>query len=415
MKKMLKKGFVAAACAATMLAGFGSAHAADYDYIDLYEPAALVSDYTYETRLNPQPNRAMGINDDGTVVGYLKGKFPSSVSVQTRVLTWDLNAGGAATHLGLMGSNNNAAYAYGISENGQIAGAIRYRVGSQMWKSFTYDTTTGTQTNLASEITYPTHVALDINDSGQSVGWMSSLVTTYEERATTAFITNADGTISPITGASVGIYENRVYLNNSLANAINNAGLVTGYTTVDGNYQAFLYNSSTEDFTTLGTLGGGLTSVGTDVNELGVVVGYATRADGVERAFLAFGGTMVDLGALGGEGTSQAYGMNDKGDIVGTSNGHAFIYTNGQMVDLNDYIDPSLGMTLVSAYGINNMGQIVGYGTGVDYIADNGTVYYYERAFALTPSVTPTPVPASVLLFGSGIAGLCLFRRKVQA
>ena len=412
MQKLLKKGFVAAVCAATMLAGFGTAYADGYSYVDLYEPAALVSDYVYQARTSPQPSRAMGINDSGMVVGYLKGRFGDVKSSQTRVMLWDLNSGGTATDLGLMGSNNNAAEAYGISENGQIAGTIRYRVGwSARWQAYTYDTATDSQIKLDTGLTNPTAVAFDVNDSGQAVGWASSRVTTNMEKAPkTAYISNPDGTVSYIPGAYVGT-EYVADGPGSSANAINNAGLVTGYTTIDGNWQAFLYDSANNDFTTLGTLGGGLTSVGTDVNELGVVVGYATRADGVERAFLAFGGTIVDLGALGGEGTSQAHGMNDKGDIVGTSNGHAFLYRNGQMIDLNDYIDPSSDFTLTAAYGINNKGQIVGYGTGVDHIDDNGTVYYYERAFALTP----TPVPASMLLFGSGIAGLALFKRRMRA
>jgi probable HAF family extracellular repeat protein len=418
MKKLLKKGFVAAACAATMLAGFGSANAADYTFIDLYETSSLLDGYAYELGRGQYENKAMGVNDAGEVVGYLKGRWNGGSG--THVISWDLSNGGTATDLGNMGSPRDTANAFGINENGQIAGTYKELVGrTQVYKPFVYDLHTGTQTNLTTELLSPTALAFDINDSGQTVGYTSSYVGTAltpfqiparDQAIKTAFISNADGTLSYIPGAAVGTNTT----DGSEAYAINNAGLVTGYSAVDGNWQAFLYDSSSDAFTNLGTLGGGLTSVGKDVNDLGVVVGYATRGDGVERAFLAFGGTMVDLGALTADGTSQAHAINEKGDIVGTSNGHAFMYSNGQMVDLNDYIDPSLGITLTMATGINNMGQIIGYGYTEFYSEEMNHLFLEEHAFALNP-VTPTPVPPSVLLFGSGIAGLALFRRKVQA
>jgi probable HAF family extracellular repeat protein len=410
MKKLLKKGFVAAACAVTMLAGFGSANATDYDYIDLYTPSTLAGDYSYQGRGTYQ-SKAMGINDSGTVVGFLKGIYGyvqggAMGTSQTHVISWDLASGGTATDLGTMGSANGTAFAYGISEAGQIAGSFRTKLGSQnVFKPYTYDLTGSTQTNLTTPLTSPTAEAMDINDSGQAVGWTSTSVgTTLTNMPKTAFISNpVDGTISYIPGAAVGT----TATNGSEAYSINNSGLVTGYTTVDGNALAFLYDSSSDAFTTLGTLGG-LTSKGTYVNESGAIVGYSTLADGVERAFLYSEGSMIDLGALGGEGTSQAYGLNEAGAVVGTSNGHAFVYSDGQMIDLNTLIDPALGVTLTMATDINNLGQIVGYGTAlIDGVS-------MEAAFALTP-VTPTPVPASVLLFGSGLAGLALVRRKKQA
>lgn len=413
VKKLLKKGFVAAACAATMLAGFGQANATDYNFVDLYTSSTLSGDYSYQGR-GKYESKALGINDSGSVVGVLKGIYGyveggAMGKSETHVISWDLASGGAATDLGTMGSANGTAYGYGISEDGQIAGTCRTKLGSQnVFKPFTYDLTANTQTNLTTPITSPTALAFDINDSGQAVGWTSTYVgTLLTSMPKTAFISNpADGTISYIPGAYVGT-EYGTDAPGSVANAINNSGLVTGYTTIDGNALAFLYDSSAESFATLGTLGG-LTSKGTAINESGAIVGYSTLADGVERAFLYSGGSMIDLGALGGEGTSQAYGLNEAGAVVGTSNGHAFVYSDGQMIDLNTLIDPALGITLTMATDINKSGQIIGYGTAlIDGVS-------MEAAFALTP-VTPTPVPASVLLFGSGLAGLALFRRRTQA
>jgi hypothetical protein len=62
--------------------------------------------------------------------------------------------------------------------------------------------------------------------------------------------------------------------------------------------------------------------------------------------------------------------------IFGTD-GHAFVWdaTNG-LQDLNDLIDPDLGLTLQVVQGISDIGQITGHG----YRADLTPV-----AFVLTP------------------------------
>jgi probable HAF family extracellular repeat protein len=66
---------------------------------------------------------------------------------------------------------------------------------------------------------------------------------------------------------------------------------------------------------------------------------------------------------LGGT-TSRGYGINASGQVTGwafTSSGveHAFLYSNGVMVDLNSEIGSSTGYTLVSGEAINDSGQIV--------------------------------------------------------
>ena len=87
----------------------------------------------------------------------------------------------------------------------------------------------------------------------------------------------------------------------------------------------------------LGTLGGDI-SLSQGINAMGQVVGYSYLAGNAEQhAFLwtpdvANGttGTMVDLGVLGGS-YSIAYGINDLGVVVGSSNApdsdrHAFVW-----------------------------------------------------------------------------------------
>ena len=70
--------------------------------------------------------------------------------------------------------------------------------------------------------------------------------------------------------------------------------------------------------------------------------------------------SITGLGTLGGT-LSNAYGINNSGQIVGDSvisnnnTSHAFLYSGGVMTDLG-----TLGGTFSTAVGINDNGQIVG-------------------------------------------------------
>jgi probable HAF family extracellular repeat protein len=90
---------------------------------------------------------------------------------------------------------------------------------------------------------------------------------------------------------------------------------------------------------------------------------------------------LTDLGILEGALASFGRGINEDGSmIVGSCNvpSHAFLYSGGQMVDLNSLIPTNSGWVLTDAYSVNNSGQIVGYGTIAGathaYVYGNGLV-----------------------------------------
>ena len=95
--------------------------------------------------------------------------------------------------------------------------------------------------------------------------------------------------------------------------------------------------------TDLGTLGG-TGSYGGAINDSGQVTGYAnTSGDAAIHAFVTINGVMRDLGTLGGT-HSEGTAINASGQVTGyseTTDGsqHAFLFSDGQMQDLNDLVD----------------------------------------------------------------------------
>lgn len=149
--------------------------------------------------------------------------------------------------------------------------------------------------------------------------------------------------------------------NESVAFAVNNAGLVTGSTSnfAANTSTAVLWNGG--DVTYLGTLGG-TGGFGYAINDAGVVVGYAFTANNTSYHATQWNGmTATDLGTLGGT-NSQAMAINNAGLVVGSSTTdnnnyfHATVWNGATATDLG-----TLGGNTSQATAINDAGLVVGY------------------------------------------------------
>jgi probable HAF family extracellular repeat protein len=177
-----------------------------------------------------------------------------------------------------------------------------------------------------------------INDAGQIVGTSN----------TTGDATNQPVIWKGTTPTALSLLGGK----NGQAYGINNAGQVVGYSYLTGNFAAHatFWNGTTP--TDLGILplpSGALPNPGASsqaygINNVGQVVGWSnTTTLAIQHATLWNIGsnTVIDLGTLGGT-ISYANGINDAGQVVGTSTlspgssvQHATIWNGGAILDLN--------------------------------------------------------------------------------
>jgi probable HAF family extracellular repeat protein len=255
-------------------------------------------------------NTCWGVNSDGVVVGTAASSAGVSHSFAYYSETDQL------VDIGTFGGYDSAATA--INEGGNIVGQSNDADYYSVSHVYQFD---GYSMDPLSGLSGDSYAA-GINSASEICGSTGSR----------AFFRNAFGTYAPPGGADN-------YM--SWASAINDQSMITGYFQTSSPYihHAFLWDTGSNTWTDLGTLGGS-SSWGYAVNSSGHVVGASALSNATTSAFLYSNGTMTNLGSLVGvDGGSCAYGISDQGHVVGTSSAtdgaHAFIYKDGTMHDLH--------------------------------------------------------------------------------
>lgn len=306
------------------------------------------------------------------------------------------------TDLGVLGTVHNPAgpisfsAATGINDAGQVVG---YSTTSSALHVFVYQN--GVMHDLGTTIgTDHNSAGAAINASGQVAGWTGPGSTGFQPASFTGGI-HVLGSLpgGDGTGQALGI---------------NNSGVIVGAANVGGDHtHAFRYQGGTMQ--DLGTLGGNLSgavyneSQAKAINAVGQIVGFSSFSPPsggpgmITHAFLYQDGAMTDLGTLGKSvsGVSEATAINSSGQIVGYSNStglgpfHAFLYDHGQMHDLGSLSNDPSADT--QATGINDQAQIVGLSIG-NALHPDAFLYEHGHMYDLNDLV---PRDSGWTLFGA--------------
>ena len=316
------------------------------------EPRRLLAAYTLIDlgTLGGAGGEAFDLNDQDQVVG-----FAQNVPDQHRAFVFsDANGNrvadpGEMVDLGTL-PGDVASYAYGINNDGQIVGSSR----SAPLGVDGIDTAVRFNPGAA-----PTDFALGASSNAMAIGPGGEIVGGMTVRgAYVAFERRPDGAVTTFTlPAPFNVYAEA---------RGTNGGAVVGYSGGGAGDSGFIR-----------TANGTLTAVGHDspfmpyqyawdINAAGQVVGEGFDSQASYVAFVWLDGVATSLGTLPGFGSSAAYGINDRGEIVGKAEPpegqagtpHAFLYSGGVMRDLNALIAPGSGYVITEARDVNSSGNI---------------------------------------------------------
>ena len=328
---------------------------------------------------------AVWVSDGGQVAGLSQnGIDPLTGGPAFEAILW--GQADSLTDLGTLGGNQSIANA--VSNRGQVAGVALNTIPDAFTSTGLFFVAGATQAHAFRWT--KSHGMLDLG----TLGGTDSAAFLINERGQIAGWSFTNTTVNPTTGLPTldpFFWENGTMLDLGTLggtigqpNGLNNRGQVVGSSNLVGDLteHPFLWSRS-EGMKDLGTLGGTFGHADY-INDLGEVVGTATpTGDPFGRAFLWRNGVMTDLGTLGTDPDSEAFGVNMQGQVVGNTgvfglvDHRAFLWEHGgPMVDLNTLIPSNPDLQLTRALYINDRGEIAAQGN-----FSTGVIH----AFVLTP------------------------------
>ena len=221
-----------------------------------------------------------------------------------------------------------------VNSSGQVVGDSQ----DNFVQGFFYD---GSQMTILDPFGSGESQAFGLNDSGEVVGY-GLLADTYAEHAFLWDSTTGNFTdLTNLAGAELGF-----------AGGINDSSQVVGWSNSGGPSRATFWDTD-GTATDLGALTGYQISSGLAINDSGQVVIDAVDPGITDHTLLYDGSTMTDLGS-----DVHGIGINDSGQVVGwASNGRGIIWDSVQGLQ---YLAPVGGYASSTAAGINNLSQAVG-------------------------------------------------------
>lgn len=245
---------------------------------------------------------------------------------------------------------------YGIDNRGEVVGIYRV-TGIQDAAMFKWDTGLATNIILPSPPTklYPS--VSDVNNAGEIVGAFTEAGNTYGFVLANGVLTTIDVPGSLMTLSARGI---------------NDRGQIVGaYSDALGTLHGYLLNKG--EFTTIDYPGSQATVVDR-INNIGQMVGTFADSGGL-HAFLLDDGVFTAFDAPGSSGFTHAYGLNDRGDVVGTYSDARFV-NHGYLLHDGVFTEVTVpDAETAIPMDINNRAEIAG------YYPTAGTY----RGFLLTP------------------------------
>jgi probable HAF family extracellular repeat protein len=277
---------------------------------------------------------AQSVNNRGEVTGWMYSSSPIPGHV---AFLW---SNGELRDLGIP-AGEYASSGSGISNNGIIAGDTNQRPA--LWRD-------GAWTVM------PLYGSLqDVNEGGTAVGGMR-----FPGKLDYSAAMYRDGVVTDLGTIAGGS-------GYSYAWAVNNSGAIVGIASLPTppfsgiwKFHGFVYeNGAMRD---IGTLGGE-SSYLYDVNNAGMAVGCSELPGGRLVATTYRGGVLQQLAEIPGNACARA--VNERGDVIGSSDAGGWLYTrDGTLTMLKDIPEVrAAGYTQLSPLGINDRGWIVGTGS----------------------------------------------------